>query len=80
MYNIKNEVPLKITQILFKTNFVTEGFTVTPVNDDIYNWNVKLNKIRQDVPLAVDLVMLDEIYQYVLPQSLFLLLLLLLLL
>eukprot|EP00596_Hydrurales_sp_CCMP1899_P003448 CAMPEP_0119034432 /NCGR_PEP_ID=MMETSP1177-20130426/1418_1 /TAXON_ID=2985 /ORGANISM="Ochromonas sp, Strain CCMP1899" /LENGTH=870 /DNA_ID=CAMNT_0006991857 /DNA_START=320 /DNA_END=2929 /DNA_ORIENTATION=- len=40
------------------------GYTVTPVDDDIYNWTVKLHRVRQDAPLAVDLIMLEDAFEY----------------
>jgi hypothetical protein len=38
------------------------GYTVTPVDDDIYTWNIKISRIHPDSLLAVDLLMLDDSY------------------
>ena len=38
------------------------GFVVTPVDDNIFNWTVKLFNLRADVPLAQDLANLDDLH------------------
>jgi hypothetical protein len=38
------------------------GYEVTAIDDDIYNWSVKIHRVNADCPLAMDLIMLDDSY------------------
>jgi hypothetical protein len=47
-----------------RRNEMSLGYECTPVDDDIYKWNIKMHQFRPDSDIFMDMTMLDDLYGY----------------